>query len=62
MDTVWASLADVVDVCPRRQAAQPDCGRGRLGGLDGALQRDGFASLRPPDAPWPARDPLPRPA
>jgi 8-oxo-dGTP pyrophosphatase MutT (NUDIX family) len=61
MDTVWASLADVVDAVLDGRLHNPTVVAGALAAWT-ALQRDGFVSLRPPDAPWPARDPLPRPA
>jgi 8-oxo-dGTP pyrophosphatase MutT (NUDIX family) len=57
MDTVWASLADVVDAVLDGRLHNPTVVAGALAAWT-ALQRDGFATLRPPDAPWPARDPL----
>jgi 8-oxo-dGTP pyrophosphatase MutT (NUDIX family) len=57
MDTVWASLADVVDAILDGRLHNPTVVAGALAAW-AALQRDGFATLRPPDAPWPARDPL----
>ena len=59
MDTVWASLADVVDAVLDGRLHNPTVVAGALAAWT-ALQRDGFASLRPSDAPWPARDQLPR--
>jgi 8-oxo-dGDP phosphatase len=59
MDTVWASLADVVDAVLDGRLHNPTVVAGALAAWT-ALQRDGFASLRPSDAPWRARDPLPR--
>jgi 8-oxo-dGDP phosphatase len=57
MDTVWASLADVVDAVLDGRLHNPTVVAGALAAWT-ALQRDGFATLRAPDAPWPARDPL----
>jgi 8-oxo-dGDP phosphatase len=57
MDTVWASLADVVDAILLGRLHNPTVVAGALAAWT-ALQRDRFAALRPPDAPWPARDPL----
>ena len=57
MDTVWAALADVVDAILDGRLHNPTVVAGALAAWT-ALQRDGFESLRPPDAPWPARDPL----
>ena len=57
MDTVWASLADVVDAVLDGRLHNPTVVAGALAAWT-ALQRDGFATLRPPDAPWPSRDPL----
>jgi 8-oxo-dGTP pyrophosphatase MutT (NUDIX family) len=57
MDTVWASLADVVDAILDGRLHNPTVVAGALATWT-ALQRDGFATLRPADAPWPARDPL----
>lgn len=59
MDIVWASLADVVDAVLDGRLHNPTVVAGALAAWT-ALRRDGFASLRPPGAPWPARDPLPR--
>jgi 8-oxo-dGTP pyrophosphatase MutT (NUDIX family) len=55
MDTVWASLTDVVDAILDGRLHNPTVVAGALAAWT-ALQRDGFASLRPPDAPWQARD------
>jgi 8-oxo-dGTP pyrophosphatase MutT (NUDIX family) len=60
MDTVWASLADVVDSVLDGRLHNPTVVAGALAAWT-ALQRDGFSSLRPPDAPWAARDLLRRP-
>jgi 8-oxo-dGTP pyrophosphatase MutT (NUDIX family) len=57
MDTVWASLADVVDAILDGRLHNPTVVAGALAAWT-ALQRDGFATLRPPDAPWSARDPF----
>jgi 8-oxo-dGDP phosphatase len=57
MDTVWASLADVVDAVLGGRLHNPTVVAGALAAWTG-LQRDGFASLRSADAPWPARDQL----
>jgi 8-oxo-dGTP pyrophosphatase MutT (NUDIX family) len=61
MDTVWASLADVVDAILDGRLHNPTVVAGALAAWT-ALQRDGFATLRPADAPWPARDQLRWPA
>mgnify|MGYP003694575449 CR=1 FL=1 len=56
MDTVWASLDDLVEAVARAAACttRPLCS-GVLAAWT-ARQRDGFTSLRPADADWPARD------
>jgi 8-oxo-dGTP pyrophosphatase MutT (NUDIX family) len=61
MDTVWASLADVVDAVLDGRLHNPTVVAGALAAWT-SMQRDGFASLRPADAPWPARDQLRWPA
>jgi ADP-ribose pyrophosphatase len=60
MDTVWASLDDLVEAVLGGRLHNPAVVSGVLATWT-ARQRDGFASLRPADAAWPARDALERP-
>jgi 8-oxo-dGDP phosphatase len=55
MDTVWASLDDLVDAVLDGRLHNPTVVSGVLAAW-AARQRDGFVSLRPADAAWPARD------
>lgn len=54
MDCVWAALDDVVDVILAGDGHNPTLVSGVLA-AQAANTRDGFSSLRPADAPWPAR-------
>ncbi len=53
MDTVWASLDDLLDGVLGGRLHNPTLVTGVLAA--GVARRDGFASLRPGDAPWAAR-------
>ena len=55
MDTVWASLDDLVEAVLGGRLHNPTVVSGVLAAWT-ARQRDGFTSLRPADADWPARD------
>jgi ADP-ribose pyrophosphatase len=55
MDIVWAALDDLVAAVLDGRVHNPTLVCGVLAAWT-ALQRDGYASLRPADAPWPARD------
>lgn len=55
MDIVWASLADLVDAVLAGRLHNPSLVSGTLAAWI-SWQRDRFASLRPADAPWPARE------
>jgi 8-oxo-dGTP pyrophosphatase MutT (NUDIX family) len=55
MDTVWASLDDLVDAVLDGRLHNPTVVSGVLAAWT-SRQRDGFMSLRPADAAWPARD------
>jgi 8-oxo-dGDP phosphatase len=55
MDTVWASLDDLVDAVLDGRLHNPTVVSGVLAAWT-ARQRDRFMSLRPADAAWPARD------
>jgi 8-oxo-dGTP pyrophosphatase MutT (NUDIX family) len=55
MDTVWASLDDLVDAVLAGDLHSPSLVAGVLAAWT-ARERDGFASLRPANAEWPARD------
>jgi 8-oxo-dGDP phosphatase len=59
MDTVWASLDDVVDAVLAGELHSPSLVAGVLAAWT-AKRRDEFASLRPASADWPARDALHR--
>ncbi|HEY0240828.1 MAG TPA: NUDIX hydrolase [Friedmanniella sp.] len=57
MDTVWATLDDLLDAVLDGRLHNPTLVSGVLAaGI--ARGRDGFATLRPADAPWPAREAL----
>ena len=55
MDIVWAALDDLVSAILAGRVQNPTLVSGVLATWT-ARQRDGYASLRPADAPWPARD------
>lgn len=55
METVWAPLADVVKAALAGDLHNPILVMGALAAWT-ALHGDGFAALRPADAPWPAKD------
>ena len=57
MDTVWASLDDLLDAVLGGRLHNPTLVTGVLA-AGVARSRDGFTSLRPGDAPWAARDAL----
>ena len=54
MDTVWATLDDLVEAVLDGRLHNPTMVSGVLAAWT-ARQRDGFMSLRPADAAWPAR-------
>lgn len=58
MDAVWAPLDDVVDAVLAGDLQNPTLVAGALSAYT-ALARGGFDTLRPADAPWPARGELP---
>ena len=55
MDTVWAPLDDLVDAVLDGRVHNPTLVAGVLAAW-AARERDGYASLRPADAGWRARD------
>jgi 8-oxo-dGDP phosphatase len=55
MDIVWAALDDLVSAVLAGRVQNPTLVSGVLATWT-ARHRDGYASLRPADAPWPARD------
>jgi 8-oxo-dGTP pyrophosphatase MutT (NUDIX family) len=57
MDTVWASLDDLLEAVLEGRLHNPTLVSGILA-TGVARLRDGFATLRPADAPWPAREAL----
>jgi 8-oxo-dGTP pyrophosphatase MutT (NUDIX family) len=57
MDTVWASLDDLVDAVLAGDLHNPSLVHGVLAAVV-ARNRDRFAGLRPPDAAWPVREVL----
>ena len=57
MDTVWASLDHLVEAIFAGRLQNPTVVSGALAAWT-ARERDGFESLRPADAAWPARDVL----
>ncbi len=61
MELSWAPLADLVDAVLAGDLHNPTLVSGVLAAWVAHLKGDDFASLRPADAPWPARDGL-RPA
>jgi ADP-ribose pyrophosphatase len=61
MELSWAPLADLVDAVLAGDLHNPTLVSGVLAAAVAEARGDGFASLRPADAPWPARDGL-RPA
>ncbi|MFL6026841.1 MAG: NUDIX domain-containing protein [Friedmanniella sp.] len=56
MDTVWAPLSDLVEAVLSGQLHSPSLVSGVLAA--DASRRRGWASLRPADSPWPARETL----
>ena len=58
MDVVWASLDDLVAAVLDGRMHNPTLVTGTLAAW-AARERDGFAGLRPADAPWAARDRIP---
>jgi len=59
MDTVWAPLSDLVDAVLAGHLHNPILVSGVLAAWT-SWHKDGFASLRPAAAAWPARDQIPR--
>ena len=57
MDIVWAALDDLVAAVLAGRVQNPTLVCGVLAAWT-AREQDGYASLRPADAPWPARDRL----
>jgi 8-oxo-dGDP phosphatase len=57
MDIVWAELDDLVSAVLAGRVQNPTLVSGVLAAWT-VRQRDGYASLRPADAPWAARDML----
>ena len=57
MDTVWASLDDLVEAVLDGRLHNPTVVSGVLAAWT-ARQRDGFESLRPADAAWTAHEVL----
>ena len=55
MDTAWASLDDLVDAVLAGRLHNPTVVSGALAAWT-ARQRDGFVSLRPANAAWPAHE------
>jgi len=58
MELSWAPLADLVDAVLAGELQNPTLVGGVLAAWVAHLKGDDFASLRPADAPWPARDAL----
>lgn len=56
MELSWAPLADLVDAVLAGDLHNPTLVGGVLAAWAAHSRGDGFASLRPADAPWPARD------
>ena len=56
MELSWAPLADLVDAVLAGELHNPTMVSGVLAAWVAQLQGDDFATLRPADAPWPARD------
>jgi len=57
MDTVWASLDDLVDAVLAGDLHNPSLISGVLA-AEASRRRDHFGGLRPAEAPWPVRDVL----
>jgi 8-oxo-dGTP pyrophosphatase MutT (NUDIX family) len=57
MDVVWAQLDDLVEAVLDGRVHNPNVVYGVLAAAR-ARDHDGFAGLRPADAPWPAREAL----
>jgi ADP-ribose pyrophosphatase len=57
MDTVWASLDDLVEAVLDGRLHNPTVVSGVLAAWT-ARERDGFRGLRPADAAWPAFESL----
>lgn len=60
MELSWAGLADLVDAVLAGDLHNPTMISGVLATWAAQQRGDDFASLRPADAPWPARDALSR--
>ena len=58
MELSWAPLADLVDAVLAGDLHNPTMVSGVLATWAAVQRHDQFASLRPADAPWPARDRL----
>ncbi|BAK34761.1 putative hydrolase [Microlunatus phosphovorus NM-1] len=58
MELSWASLTDLVDAVLAGDLHNPTMVSGVLAAWAAYLKGDDFASLRPADAPWPARTAL----
>lgn len=58
MELSWAPLADLVEAVLAGDLHNPTTVSGVLAAWAAQLAGDDFASLRPADAPWPARDAL----
>jgi 8-oxo-dGDP phosphatase len=58
MDIVWASLDDLVAAILDGRLHNPTVVSGALAAWT-ARERDGFTSLRPANAAWPAREAIP---
>ncbi len=56
MELSWASLGDLVDAVLAGDLHNPTLVSGVLAAAVADARGDDFASLRPADAPWPARD------
>lgn len=56
MELSWAPLSDLVDAVMAGDLHNPTLVSGVLAAALAAARGDDFASLRPADAPWPARD------
>lgn len=59
MELSWAPLADLVDAVLAGDLHNPTMVSGVLAAWAAVGRADDFTSLRPCDAPWPARDALP---
>jgi len=55
MELSWASLTDLVEAVLAGDLHNPTMVSGVLAAWAAHLRHDDFASLRPPEAPWPAR-------